>query len=119
METDGTALVGRDTIDSARLDLSRFEPHPKRCVDDGRYCGASARSRWGSRSPPSSTGSAAHARPCGAVFGAIAPQLFGPDYAATASPMAMLALLALASLALALTSGKTPVPALEATAVKA
>lgn len=55
---------------------------------------------------------------CGAVFGAIAPQLFGLDYAATASPMAI-AMLALASLALALTAGKTPGPALATAALKA
>jgi hypothetical protein len=33
-ETDGTILVGRDAVDSARLDPARFEPHPKRCVDE-------------------------------------------------------------------------------------
>jgi Bcr/CflA subfamily drug resistance transporter len=35
IETDGTILVGRDAVDSARLDPARFEPHPKRRVDDG------------------------------------------------------------------------------------
>jgi MFS family permease len=34
-EADGTILVGRDAIDSARQDPARFEPHPKRRVDDG------------------------------------------------------------------------------------
>lgn len=35
IEADGTILVGRDAVDSARLDPARFEPHPKRRVDDG------------------------------------------------------------------------------------
>jgi actin-like ATPase involved in cell morphogenesis len=34
-ETDGHLLVGRDAERSARLDPSRFEPNPKRRVDDG------------------------------------------------------------------------------------
>jgi molecular chaperone DnaK len=34
-ETDGRLLVGRDAERSARLDPSRFEPNPKRRVDDG------------------------------------------------------------------------------------
>ncbi|WP_433219741.1 Hsp70 family protein [Dactylosporangium sp. CS-047395] len=32
---DGTLLVGRDAIRAARTDPSAFEPHPKRCIDDG------------------------------------------------------------------------------------
>ncbi|GLY03654.1 MULTISPECIES: Hsp70 family protein [Actinoplanes] len=32
---DGTLLVGRDAVHSARLDPARFEPNPKRRVDDG------------------------------------------------------------------------------------
>ncbi len=35
-ETDGRLLVGQDAIRSARLDPTRFEPNPKRRVDDGR-----------------------------------------------------------------------------------
>src|SRR5438874_3191081 len=31
----GTLLVGRDAIPSARLDPARFEPNPKRRIDDG------------------------------------------------------------------------------------
>ena len=33
--TDGRMLVGRDAERHARLDPSRFEPNPKRRVDDG------------------------------------------------------------------------------------
>lgn len=32
---DGTILTGRDALHSARIDPARFEPHPKRRVDDG------------------------------------------------------------------------------------
>ncbi|GIG68102.1 Hsp70 family protein [Phytomonospora endophytica] len=32
---DGALLVGRDALDSARRDPSRFEPNPKRRIDDG------------------------------------------------------------------------------------
>ena len=32
---DGPLVVGRDAVHSARLDPARFEPHPKRRVDDG------------------------------------------------------------------------------------
>ncbi|MEV0643776.1 Hsp70 family protein [Phytomonospora sp. NPDC050363] len=32
---EGTLLVGRDALDSARRDPSRFEPNPKRRIDDG------------------------------------------------------------------------------------
>lgn len=32
---DGALLSGRDALHSARLDPTRFEPHPKRRVDDG------------------------------------------------------------------------------------
>ena len=34
-EPDGQLVVGRDAVHSARLDPSRFEPNPKRRVDDG------------------------------------------------------------------------------------
>lgn len=34
-ESDGTLLVGRDAVHSARLEPARFEPNPKRRVDDG------------------------------------------------------------------------------------
>ncbi|GIG68332.1 Hsp70 family protein [Phytomonospora endophytica] len=34
-EPDGTLLTGRDAVHSARLRPERFEPHPKRRVDDG------------------------------------------------------------------------------------
>ena len=34
-EPDGTLSVGRDAIHSARLDPARFEPNPKRRIDDG------------------------------------------------------------------------------------
>jgi hypothetical protein len=34
-ETDGRLLVGRDAERSARLDPTRFEPNPKRRIDDG------------------------------------------------------------------------------------
>ena len=33
--TDGRMLIGRDAERHARLDPSRFEPNPKRSVDDG------------------------------------------------------------------------------------
>jgi molecular chaperone DnaK len=36
LEADGRALVGRDAMHSARLDPGRFEPNPKRRVDDGQ-----------------------------------------------------------------------------------
>ncbi len=35
-ETDGRLLVGQDAIRSARLDPTRFEPNPKRRIDEGR-----------------------------------------------------------------------------------
>src|SRR3954469_19059445 len=34
-EPDGTVNVGRDAVASARLDPARFEPNPKRRIDDG------------------------------------------------------------------------------------
>ena len=34
-QPDGTVLVGRDAVHSARLDPARFEPNPKRRIDDG------------------------------------------------------------------------------------
>lgn len=34
-DDDGQLTVGRDALDSARRDPSRFEPHPKRHVQDG------------------------------------------------------------------------------------
>ncbi|HWS36008.1 MAG TPA: Hsp70 family protein [Actinoplanes sp.] len=34
-DSDGTLLVGRDAVHSARLEPARFEPNPKRRVDDG------------------------------------------------------------------------------------
>jgi len=34
-EFDGTLVVGRDAVHSARLDPVRFEPNPKRRIDDG------------------------------------------------------------------------------------
>ena len=34
-ELDGGLVVGRDAVRSARLDPSRFEPNPKRHIDDG------------------------------------------------------------------------------------
>ena len=34
-ESSGDLLVGRDAVHSARLDPARFEPNPKRRVDDG------------------------------------------------------------------------------------
>ncbi len=34
-ETDGSLSVGRDAVHSARLDPVRFEPNPKRRIDDG------------------------------------------------------------------------------------
>jgi hypothetical protein len=36
LEADRRVLVGRDAMHSARLDPGRFEPNPKRRVDDGR-----------------------------------------------------------------------------------
>jgi molecular chaperone DnaK len=33
--TDGKVLVGRDAERNARLDPARFEPNPKRRIDDG------------------------------------------------------------------------------------
>ena len=35
-ETDGRLLVGADAERSARLEPARFEPNPKRRIDDGR-----------------------------------------------------------------------------------
>jgi actin-like ATPase involved in cell morphogenesis len=34
-DSDGTLLVGRDAVHSARIDPARFEPNPKRRIDDG------------------------------------------------------------------------------------
>ena len=34
-QPDGTLVVGRDAVHSARLDPARFEPNPKRRIDDG------------------------------------------------------------------------------------
>jgi actin-like ATPase involved in cell morphogenesis len=34
-DADGNLLVGRDAVHSARLDPARFEPNPKRRIDDG------------------------------------------------------------------------------------
>src|SRR2546421_3830157 len=34
-DPNGTLIVGRDAVHSARLDPARFEPNPKRRVDDG------------------------------------------------------------------------------------
>jgi actin-like ATPase involved in cell morphogenesis len=34
-DSDGNLLVGRDAVHSARIDPARFEPNPKRRVDDG------------------------------------------------------------------------------------
>jgi hypothetical protein len=34
-ERDGQLIVGRDAVHSARLDPARFEPNPKRRIDDG------------------------------------------------------------------------------------
>jgi molecular chaperone DnaK len=34
-EPDGTLVVGRDAVHSSRLDPARFEPNPKRRIDDG------------------------------------------------------------------------------------
>ncbi|MFI5931444.1 Hsp70 family protein [Actinoplanes sp. NPDC051494] len=34
-EPDGTLLIGRDAVHSARRDPARFEPNPKRRIDDG------------------------------------------------------------------------------------
>src|SRR3982750_3827411 len=34
-EPSGQLLVGRDAVHSARLDPARYEPNPKRRVDDG------------------------------------------------------------------------------------
>src|ERR687885_2899560 len=35
LNTDGRMLVGRDAERHARLDPARFEPNPKRRIDDG------------------------------------------------------------------------------------
>src|SRR4051812_49621362 len=35
VEADGTIIVGRDAVHSARLEPARFEPNPKRRIDDG------------------------------------------------------------------------------------
>jgi hypothetical protein len=35
-EPDGQLIVGRDAVHSARLDPARFEPNPKRRIDDGK-----------------------------------------------------------------------------------
>src|SRR5438105_4570731 len=35
VETGGTILVGRDAVHSARLQPHRFEPYPKRRIEDG------------------------------------------------------------------------------------
>jgi molecular chaperone DnaK len=35
-EPDGQLIVGRDAVHSARIDPARFEPNPKRRIDDGR-----------------------------------------------------------------------------------
>src|SRR4051794_2974539 len=35
VEPDGQVVVGRDAVHSARLDPARFEPNPKRRIDDG------------------------------------------------------------------------------------
>ena len=34
-EPDGHLLVGRDAVHSSRIDPARFEPNPKRRIDDG------------------------------------------------------------------------------------
>src|SRR5689334_18700785 len=34
-EPDGDLIAGRDAVHSARIDPARFEPNPKRRVDDG------------------------------------------------------------------------------------
>src|ERR1044071_9041601 len=34
-EPDGQLIVGRDAVHSARIDPGRFEPNPKRRIDDG------------------------------------------------------------------------------------
>jgi actin-like ATPase involved in cell morphogenesis len=34
-EPDGTLIAGRDAVHSARIDPARFEPNPKRRIDDG------------------------------------------------------------------------------------
>jgi molecular chaperone DnaK (HSP70) len=34
-QPDGALVVGRDAVHSARLDPARFEPNPKRRIDDG------------------------------------------------------------------------------------
>src|ERR671939_63657 len=36
LDADGKILVGEDAEHSARLDPSRFEPNPKRRIDDGQ-----------------------------------------------------------------------------------
>src|SRR4051812_34822442 len=35
VEPAGRFVVGRDAAHSGRMDPARFEPNPKRCVDDG------------------------------------------------------------------------------------
>src|SRR5262245_6165582 len=35
LEPGGTIIVGRDAVHSARLEPARFEPNPKRRIDDG------------------------------------------------------------------------------------
>jgi Ethanolamine utilization protein EutJ (predicted chaperonin) len=35
VQPDGTLLVGRDAVHTARMNPAAFEPHPKRLVDDG------------------------------------------------------------------------------------
>ncbi len=35
VEPDGQIIVGLDAVHSARLDPARFEPNPKRRIDDG------------------------------------------------------------------------------------
>ena len=37
---DGTLLTGRDAERIAQVEPDRFEPHPKRRVDEGRCCSA-------------------------------------------------------------------------------
>ena len=46
-EPSGTIVVGRDAVHSARLEPARFEPNPKRRIDDG--CGAARRPRGAGR----------------------------------------------------------------------
>jgi actin-like ATPase involved in cell morphogenesis len=35
VEADGSVLTGRDAVNAARIDATRFEPNPKRRIDDG------------------------------------------------------------------------------------